>query len=59
MLRIARIAVVLLVISWPRVSAAADLTLAWDPPTDGVTTGYTIFYGTASHAYRSTSMSAT
>ena len=51
MLRIARIAVVLLVISWPRVSAAADLTLAWDPPTDGVTTGYTIFYGTASHAY--------
>ena len=51
MVRVAKIVLVLLAICWPRVSAAADLTLAWDPPADRSTTGYIIFYGTASHAY--------
>ena len=36
---------------WPEVSFAANLTLAWDPPTDGVTTGYMIYVGTASQSY--------
>lgn len=32
-------------------AAATSLTLAWDPPTDGTTTGYIVFYGTAPGAY--------
>jgi hypothetical protein len=40
-----------LFISCPRLLQAADVTLAWDPPTDGVTTGYVLYYGTASHSY--------
>src|SRR5262245_25519308 len=41
----------LLVISFARVAEAANLTLAWDSPSDSVTTGYIIFYGTASRSY--------
>ena len=40
-----------LFISCPRLLQAADVTLAWDPPTDGVTTGYVLYYGTASDSY--------
>jgi len=35
----------------PRLSHAADLTLAWDPSSDGITTGYMLFYGTAPQSY--------
>jgi hypothetical protein len=51
MRQVARALVVLLVICWPRFAAAANLTLAWDPPSDGVAIGYVIYYGTASHSY--------
>jgi predicted phage tail protein len=30
---------------------AAGLNVAWDPPSDGVTTGYIVWYGTAPGAY--------
>lgn len=30
---------------------SADVTLAWDPPTDGITTGYLVSYGAASGSY--------
>jgi hypothetical protein len=40
-----------LAICWSHNAEAATLTLAWDPPSDGVTTGYVIYYGTASHSY--------
>ena len=42
---------VLLVMGSPSVAAAADVTLAWNPATDGVTTGYIVYYGTAPQAY--------
>jgi hypothetical protein len=32
---------------------AASLSVAWDPPTDNVTAGYTVFYGTAPGVYTS------
>lgn len=32
-------------------AAAASLTLAWDPPTDGITTDYVLLYGGKSGAY--------
>jgi hypothetical protein len=35
------------------VASAASLTLAWDPPTDGLTTGYIVVYGTAPGVYTS------
>jgi large repetitive protein len=35
----------------PRLSSAASVTLAWDQPTDGITTGYILFYGTTSQSY--------
>jgi hypothetical protein len=35
----------------PRLSEAASLTVAWDPPIDGVTVGYVLSYGTASGSY--------
>jgi hypothetical protein len=34
-------------------ATAASLTLAWDPPTDGITAGYVIVYGTAPGVYTS------
>src|ERR1700741_4388473 len=37
---------VFLLSSAPR-SEAADLALAWDPATDGITTGYVLSYGVA------------
>jgi hypothetical protein len=51
MSRIARFILVLLVLTSPRAAAAADLTLAWDPATDGVTTGYVVFVGTSPGLY--------
>jgi hypothetical protein len=45
------ITIVLCATCCPRFSDAADLTLAWDAPSDGFATGYIIFYGTASHSY--------
>ena len=32
-------------------ASAASLTLAWDPPTDGITTGYFVYYGTEPGVY--------
>ncbi len=32
-------------LSAARLGSAAELTLAWDPPVDGVTTGYIIYFG--------------
>jgi hypothetical protein len=32
---------------------AASLSVAWDPPTDNVTAGYTVFYGTTPGVYTS------
>lgn len=51
MLKSARIVVVLLALFCPRLSAAAEVTLAWDPPADGLTAGYLIFVGTAPQSY--------
>jgi hypothetical protein len=45
------IVVVVFGICCPRLGSAADLTLAWDPPSDGITTGYILFYGTAPQSY--------
>src|SRR5689334_18091533 len=50
--RLARvIALVAFAVCWPLSSIAAELTLAWDPPSDGITTGYIVLYGTAPHTY--------
>ncbi len=46
-----RLVAVLLALCCPRLSAAAELTLAWDPPADGLTAGYMIFVGTAPQSY--------
>jgi hypothetical protein len=43
--------IVVLAMSCARLSEAADLTLAWDPPNDGMTTGFVLYYGTASRSY--------
>jgi hypothetical protein len=43
----------LLLLCCPRVSASAELTLAWDPPADGLTAGYLIFIGTSPQSYSS------
>jgi hypothetical protein len=43
--------VVVSAICCPRLSHAAGLTVAWDPPSDGMTAGYLLLYGTASHSY--------
>ena len=45
------IALFLFAVCWPLRSHAAELTLEWDAPSDGITTGYIVFYGTASHSY--------
>ena len=45
------IAIVVAAVCWPLSTNAAELTLAWDPPSDGITTGYVLFYGTTSHSY--------
>ena len=45
------IVIILLAICCPRLSDAAGLTIEWDPPSDGITTGYVLFYGTASQSY--------
>jgi hypothetical protein len=45
------VVIVLLVICCPRPAGAAGLTLQWDPPSDGITTGYILLYGTASQSY--------
>ena len=46
-----RFALILIVLLFPHLSAAANLTLAWDAPGEGVTRGYLIFYGTAPRSY--------
>lgn len=51
MQRFAKILIIVFVVSCPRLSDAADLTLAWDAASDGVTTGYIISYGTVSRSY--------
>src|SRR5215813_5420867 len=48
---LARSVLVFLACCWPCVAHAADITLAWDPATDGITTGYIIQYGAASQSY--------
>ena len=45
------IVLVLLAIACARSSEAADVTLAWDPPGDGLATGFVLYYGTASQSY--------
>ena len=45
------IALLLFAVCWPLKAHAAELTVTWDPPSDGTTTGYILFYGTASHSY--------
>lgn len=35
----------------PRMTSASNVTLAWDPPVDGVTTGYVLSIGTSSRLY--------
>jgi Fibronectin type III domain len=49
--RLAATFVVCLLLFAARATAAATLTLAWDPPSDDVTTGYVISYGTSSGTY--------
>ena len=49
--RFVRVVIAIIVICWPRLSNAAGLTLAWDPPSAGSTTGYILYYGTASQSY--------
>jgi Fibronectin type III domain len=44
-------ALALLSVGFPASSYAADLTLAWDPPTDGLTTGYVLSFGGAPSTY--------
>jgi hypothetical protein len=51
MARISGFVLFLLVLIVPRAISAAELTLAWDPPTDGLTTGYVIFVGPAPGMY--------
>ncbi len=45
------IVVFLLALGCARLSDAGGLMLAWDPPEEGVPTGYIVFYGTASGSY--------
>jgi hypothetical protein len=45
------IAISLLGVGLPLSSDAAELTLAWDAPSDGITTGYILLYGTAPQSY--------
>ena len=45
------IAAVLLAICCPRLSHAAGLTIEWDPPGDGTTTGFILMYGEAPGSY--------
>jgi hypothetical protein len=47
----ARTVALLLLLCCPRLSAAAEVTLAWDPPADGLTAGYLIFIGTSPQSY--------
>jgi predicted phage tail protein len=50
----ARASATVLVIAFlllPRSSDAATLGLAWDPPSDGVTVGYLVWYGTTPGTY--------
>jgi len=42
---------ILIAICCARLSDAADLTLAWDAPSDGITTGYILLYGVAPRSY--------
>lgn len=39
---------------WTSPAVAATVTLAWDPPVDGLTTGYVVAYGTTSTVYETT-----
>src|SRR4029078_5815600 len=41
----------LITLLFPRLTDAATLTLAWDPPIDGLTAGYLLSYGTVSHSF--------
>src|SRR5688500_17447919 len=49
--RFAKILIMFVAICSPRLTHAADLTLAWDAPSDGVATGYIIYYGAAPRSY--------
>jgi len=49
--RFVKATIACLVICCPRQSDAADLTLAWDAPIDGLTAGYVLLYGQAPGSY--------
>ena len=49
--KLARTVALLLLLCCPRLSAAAELTLAWDAPAAGMTAGYLIFIGTSPQSY--------
>src|SRR5262249_29570569 len=45
------IAMLVFAIAFARTAAASDVTVAWDAPTDGITTGIILYYGTTSGSY--------
>jgi hypothetical protein len=47
----AKVVALVLLMGFSRSARAANVTLAWDPPTDGLTTGYVLYYGIAPHTY--------
>jgi predicted phage tail protein len=49
--RLGGVVVLLTAVFCPRLSDAASITLTWDRPSDGVTVGYIVSYGTASRSY--------
>ena len=46
-----QVTVFLFVVCRPLPASAADVSLVWDPPSDGITIGYVLEYGTAPHSY--------
>src|SRR5262245_16650055 len=46
-----QVTVFFFVVCRPLPASAADVSLAWDPPSDGITVGYVLEYGTAPHSY--------
>jgi hypothetical protein len=46
-----QVTVLVFVVCRPLPVSAADVSLVWDPPSDGITIGYVLEYGTAPHSY--------
>jgi len=46
-----QVAVFFFLVCRPLPASAADVSLVWDPPSDGITIGYVIEYGIAPHSY--------